>query len=70
MLILTGKSQKGKNRVRELGPIWKIVEIRDNVAFSTENGPWALIVPANGDKDKSRWVNMKNDKDFEITVSH
>lgn len=70
MLILKGKSLKGKNRVRELGPIWKIVEIRDNVAFSTEHGPWALIVPANGDKEKSRWVNMKNDKDFEINVSH
>jgi hypothetical protein len=46
------------------------VEIRDNVAFSTENGPWALIEPLNGNKDKSRWVNMKNDKDFEINVSH
>ena len=70
MLILKGKTQKGKNRVRELGEAWRVLETTDSVVFSPQSGPWAMIVPINGDQDKARWVHLSNDADFEVTVTH
>lgn len=66
-MILKGKTQKGKNRIRELGAEWILLREEDSVLFNTERGPWFLIRPANRiDDDKDRWINSKHDIDFEI----
>lgn len=64
-LILTGKTQKGKNRIRELGTLWQIVRTADTVLFDTRKGPWALVKPI-GQPDKSRWIHWTDDKDFVV----
>ena len=65
---LTGKTQKGKNRVREHGQFWTVLRECDRVIFSTDPGPWGFIAPEGKDRaDKgSRWVNLRADKDFII----
>lgn len=67
-LKLKGKTQKGKNRVRENGEFWEVFEVREKVIFSPVVGNWASIAPQGKDRfDKaSRWVNLKDDVDFEI----
>jgi hypothetical protein len=64
-LKLRGKSQKGKNRVRELGENWIVLEECDTVLFSSQNGPWLHVQP-NAGREKSRWINKLHDADFEI----
>lgn len=52
---LKGVSRHGKNRVREQGEFWHIVEIRDSrmhLHDLADNGNW-------------RWVDISDDKDFE-----
>lgn len=66
---LTGLSQKGKNRVRELGPIWHVLAETDRVLFSpSKTGPWLFVAPVGkGMQDKSsRWVHATSDADFSI----
>lgn len=64
-MILKGKSQKGKNRVHELGEEWTLIRTVPTVLFDSSPGPWAMIVPIS-DPDKGRWINLNNDKDFVI----
>jgi hypothetical protein len=61
---LLGKSQKGKNRIRELGGDWELIEKREVVKFSSEKG-WLLIMPKSN-PEKIRWIRAHNDPDFEI----
>lgn len=68
ILRLKGKTQKGKNRVRELGNEWELVERRDSVLFSQEKGPWLLVVPVSN-PEKPRWIHENNDVDFEIEAA-
>jgi hypothetical protein len=67
-MLLKGITQKGKNRVRELGADWTLIREADGVLFSTERGPWALVKPTNGSEEKCRWINLKHDTDFEIVA--
>ena len=64
-MILRGKTQKGKNRVRELGEHWLVCAQRDSVLFDSRPGPWLLVMPA-GNPEKSRWIHATHDNDFEI----
>lgn len=59
MMILKGKSQKGKNRIRELGAEWAL--IREGTGGALLLQPASTINP-----EKSRWILKKNDPDFEI----
>ena len=59
---LKGKSRKGKNRIREHGDTWTILERRENVRCCI--GPALLIKSADG-KDL-RWISERNDRDFDI----
>jgi len=64
---LRGISQKGKNRVRELGTMWIVFAECDFVLFApNEKGPWLFISPENrAHSDKaSRWIRTTNDIDF------
>tara|TARA_Y100000034_G_scaffold22400_1_gene25841 strand:- start:222 stop:455 length:234 start_codon:yes stop_codon:yes gene_type:complete len=36
ILILSGKTRHGKNRVREQGKLWKVL----NIKAAMSNGPW------------------------------
>lgn len=62
---LTGKSLKGKNRVRENGETWELVEKRQKVLFSTEDGPW-LLLSSIANPSHSRWVHEHHDTDFVV----
>lgn len=63
IIKLRGKTQKGKNRIRELGEEWVIVLLRNRVLFSNELN-WMLIQPVLN-PEKSRWIKQQNDNDFE-----
>ena len=65
MFQLIGKTGKGKNRVRENGSEWKLIEERDSVAFTSEPGPW-LFLEAIGKPSSSRWIHQSNDRDFTV----
>ena len=65
-MILKGLTQKGKNRIRELGSEWTLVKEKESVLFSQVTGPWWLIIPLSGDETKSRWIHSTKDKDFEV----
>lgn len=68
---LKGKSQKGKNRVREHGELWAVFAETDRVLFSAgAAGPWLFIAPADKDQThkSSRWIHGLNDLDFEMYV--
>ena len=68
---LQGKSQKGKNRVREHGPIWHVLAETNHILFSpTKAGPWLFVAPiGKGMHDKSsRWVHGELDADFSIKL--
>ena len=79
-IVLEGISQKGKNKVRELGKDWRIVDIAEKAQFSDKPGPWYSIIPehllaeyidkgwAARTKASSteRWINSKDDNDFKI----
>lgn len=66
-IVLKGKTQKGKNRIREIGEKWVVVRIDKSVLFSNQEGPWMLVRP-HGDKNNSRarWVHPKRDENFEV----
>jgi len=57
---LIGKTQKGRNRVREKGRFAMVADVSPEVFFSTKHGPWLFIRP------HERWVNQNNDDDFEV----
>jgi len=71
---LTGKTLKGKNRVRELGDVWVCVKGPcEVVAFASGvKGPWLLLEPAEHHKGAegkliaSRWVNEREDANFVV----
>jgi hypothetical protein len=69
---LIGLSQKGKNRIREMGNEWTVLAETDRVLFaSNQPGPWLFICPygKNQHDTASRWIKAVNDQDFAI-VSH
>lgn len=64
-MILEGKTLKGKNRVREHGSEWTLLETRQRVLFSFDTGPWLHVQSLKtGD---SRWVHGVSDRDFKVT---
>lgn len=65
-MLLKGKTQKGKNRIRELGSRWTLLRTEPSVLFSSEPGPWWLVAPAGGPEEKSRWVHPERDRDFQV----
>jgi hypothetical protein len=67
-LVLKGITHKGKNRIREHGPMWVIHAKTNKVLFNPEPGPWLYIAPAGMDQHckASRWIKEVGDADFEI----
>lgn len=65
---MTGKTQKGKNRVREHGTLWNCIEVRDSVRFDTRVGGWLRVTPSNGNTNAERWVRQEDDVDFAVIL--
>ena len=70
MLILKGKTRKGKNRIKEWGKKWLVIEQRPSVeCYNME--PGTLLEPANPPEGRSptvgrRWIRTLGDADFEV----
>ena len=56
LVVVSGRSQKGKNRISEHGNVWKIKTIQ---------GPKILLESIDG-KSNLRWVDGPEDRDFQI----
>jgi hypothetical protein len=68
---LSGISQKGKNRIRELGESWVVLAETEHVLFKIGYpGPWLFIAPPGKGQDdrSSRWIHGSHDPDFQIVV--
>jgi hypothetical protein len=60
-MLVKGKSQKGKNRIKEHGPQWEVIkECRG--CFYLKNHPGFLLKAPDG---YLRWMAKDNDEDFE-----
>ena len=70
-LKLTGKTQKGKNRIREQGDRWIVLAETDKVLFAPYvAGPWIFISPEGKDQtdNAARWIRAVDDLDFDMAV--
>ena len=66
---LKGLSQKGKNRIRDLGDRWTVLAETETVLFAPNKvGPWLFETPVgqNQNSKASRWVRLTDDTDFVI----
>jgi len=63
-LKLRGISAKGKNRVREHGPAWRIIRAARPVGFAA--GLWVGVAPVGSDPRQWRWIEADGGKDFRI----
>ena len=59
-LTLAGKSQKGKNRIREHGSKWKVLK---SSLKPLPKGKYYIVSEKTGEK---RWIDKQHDKDFTI----
>lgn len=55
-VVVEGISQKGKNRVREHGQVWKVRKVDEN----------KIMLESTDGKENWRWVDNLNDPDFEL----
>lgn len=68
---LTGKTLKGKNKLREAGnpEHWTVLKQQAMVGFSDREGPWLLVAPENKSHyDHQRWVSLTDDHDFFVEI--
>ena len=71
ILLLSGKTQKGKNRIREWGEQWiTIGPVVNRVPFANPGiGPWVIIRSTrDGDGLSSRWLALGEDIDFSVEI--
>lgn len=65
IIILSGKTQKGKNRVKENGAQWVVIKMSE-ACIALDNKPAAWIEPLSG-TDNSRWIHTSiPDPDFQL----
>jgi hypothetical protein len=62
---LTPKTQKGRNRIREIGTDRCFVVTRA-ADLPIGRGPWIFVHFERTDDRHDRWVHAKNDTDFAI----
>ena len=67
IIRLKGKTNHGKNRVREQGEIWEIIRLNPTVGFKTKApGPFMLLQATTS--INMRWVSTVNDDNFSVEV--
>ena len=65
-LTIKGKTLKGKNKIKEAGTNeWVVIDESETVQFSSEKN-WIHILPNAKPKKLSRWIQLNNDKNFEV----
>jgi len=64
---LVGKSRHGKNRVREQGELWQVVNEKSNINFRT-NAPGPFLLIQSESSDNIRWVSIHGDPDFVVEI--
>jgi hypothetical protein len=64
-LKLTGRTLKGKNKIREHGDVWIIIGSTEQ-AQCFNNLP-ATLIQSEKDKDR-RWIKVTNDDDFIASI--
>lgn len=81
LLVLTGKSAKGKNRLREAAAdmpgwdgSWRVQNEQERVTFAPGvRGPWLFVAPRGADsvnrEKHSRWVHEYADEHFNVTAA-
>jgi hypothetical protein len=66
VLILSGKTRHGKNRVKEQGQFWKVL----NIKGALPNGPWpcgtSVVELETIDGKHWRIISAGGDEDFEF----
>ena len=64
-LKLTGKTQKGRNRICEAGTnVVEVFKSMDNPAFAPGTGTWLLVRFEGKPSKLNRFVHPKRDPDF------
>ena len=68
-LKLSGRTKHGKNRVREQGAKWTVIELRtvaSNYGAFPMGTDIALLASVEDPKECWRWIRQKNDKNFQV----
>lgn len=60
---LLARTAKARQWIKLHGGIGRIREIRDQVAFSSDRGPWLLVEATDPD---ARWVHQSRDPNFTV----
>jgi hypothetical protein len=70
IVLLSGNTRKGKNRVREHGCEWNVIRTEQTVLFDNRPGPWLWVEPvaSPNPKNASRWVHERFDVDFKVAI--
>ena len=70
ILILSGKTKHGKNRVREQGDLWTVtaLSVAHASSFAPIGSSIALLRADSNPTKHWRWVEVKNDKNFHMRV--
>lgn len=69
-LTMSGRTLKGKNRIRENGSCWVVLKVTDKVLFDERAGPWLSVAPCKTPTTAhSRWVHGTNDDNFTIKIN-
>lgn len=81
LLVLAGRSAKGKNRLREAAAAmpgwdgsWRVQNEMERVTFAPGvRGPWLFVAPRGADsvnrEKHSRWVHAEADADFSVSAA-
>jgi len=68
-LTLSGRTQHGRNRVREQGAKWTVIDLKtveNNYGAFPMGTDIALLASVKDPKECWRWICQANDKNFQI----
>ena len=67
VLDLQGKSNKGKQRIKQYGSTWILLAVID-IKDSLIDKDWYIAPITSDELAAERWVRSTNDPDFEVKV--
>lgn len=67
---LKPKTDQARRIVRKHGSFWQVVEQTKTVSFSKLPGPWLQLVPTAERPQRTLWVRVLFDKNFDVKVYH
>ena len=68
LIKLTAKTNKGKNRIKENGDIWEVIQegiMLNNVMVSIPGDNNKMFIRPVENPLNMRWINIDNDPDFD-----